>query len=85
MKINYKFGLNTPVEDTVLTKDDILTTMKYLVELNNGKGRVDDIDHLGNRRVRAVGELHWRTNLELDLFVWKELSKKEWQFKKLKR
>ena len=57
MKINYKFGLNTPVEDTVLTKDDILTTMKYLVELNNGKGRVDDIDHLGNRRVRAVGEL----------------------------
>ena len=34
-----------------------LTTMKYLVELNNGKGRVDDIDHLGNRRVRAVGEL----------------------------
>ena len=57
MKINYKFGLDVPVTDTILTKDDILTTAKYLVELNNGKGRVDDIDHLGNRRVRAVGEL----------------------------
>jgi DNA-directed RNA polymerase subunit beta len=57
MKINYKFGTEIPVENTVLTRDDILTTAKYLVELNNGKGRVDDIDHLGNRRVRAVGEL----------------------------
>ncbi|PIP90620.1 MAG: DNA-directed RNA polymerase subunit beta [Bdellovibrionales bacterium CG12_big_fil_rev_8_21_14_0_65_38_15] len=57
MKINYKFGMNTPVEETVLTKADIAMTAKYLVELNNGKGKVDDIDHLGNRRVRAVGEL----------------------------
>lgn len=57
MKINYKFGLNVPVENTVLTKEDILMTVKYLVDLNNGKGQVDDIDHLGNRRVRAVGEL----------------------------
>ncbi len=57
MKINYKFGLNIPVENTVLTRDDIVITLRYLVELNNGKGKVDDIDHLGNRRVRAVGEL----------------------------
>ena len=57
MKINYKFGMNIPVDRTVLTNDDILTTVKYLVELNNGKGKVDDIDHLGNRRVRSVGEL----------------------------
>lgn len=57
MKINYKFGLNIPVENTVLTKEDIIMTVKYLVELNNGRGSVDDIDHLGNRRVRAVGEL----------------------------
>ena len=57
MKINYKFGMNIPVENTVLTKEDIMTTARYLVELNNGKGKVDDIDHLGNRRVRAVGEL----------------------------
>lgn len=57
MKINYKFGMDVPVDRTVLTKEDILRTAKYLVELNNGKGKVDDIDHLGNRRVRAVGEL----------------------------
>jgi len=57
MKINYKFGTNIPVENTVLTKEDIVTTAQYLVDLNNGKGKVDDIDHLGNRRVRAVGEL----------------------------
>ncbi len=57
MKVNYKFGMDIPVENTVLTRDDIMMTVKYLVELNNGKGKVDDIDHLGNRRVRAVGEL----------------------------
>lgn len=57
MKINYKFGMNIPVDQTVLTQEDILRTATYLVELNNGKGKVDDIDHLGNRRVRAVGEL----------------------------
>ena len=57
MKINYKFGLDVPVENTVLTKEDIIRTVQYLVDLNNGKGKVDDIDHLGNRRVRAVGEL----------------------------
>ncbi|MDD0854906.1 DNA-directed RNA polymerase subunit beta [Halobacteriovorax sp. GB3] len=57
MKINYKFGMDVPVENTVLTKEDITRTVRYLVDLNNGKGKVDDIDHLGNRRVRAVGEL----------------------------
>ena len=57
MKINYKFGMDIPDEETILSKEDILTTVKYLVDLNNGKGKVDDIDHLGNRRVRAVGEL----------------------------
>ena len=57
MKINYKFGTEIPVQNTVLTKEDIVMTVRYLVDLNNGKGMVDDIDHLGNRRVRAVGEL----------------------------
>ncbi|MEX1099521.1 MAG: DNA-directed RNA polymerase subunit beta, partial [Bacteriovoracaceae bacterium] len=52
-----KFGMDIPVENTTLTKDDIIRTVRYLVNLNNGKGQVDDIDHLGNRRVRAVGEL----------------------------
>ena len=57
LKINHKFGFKTPIENTTLTKDDIMATVKYLIDLKNGKGTIDDIDHLGNRRVRAVGEL----------------------------
>ncbi len=57
LKINHKFGFDTDLKTTVLTKDDILATVKRLVDLKNGKGVVDDIDHLGNRRVRSVGEL----------------------------
>ncbi len=57
LKINHKFGSNTDLKTTVLTKEDILATVKRLVDLKNGKGVVDDIDHLGNRRVRSVGEL----------------------------
>ncbi len=58
LKLNYKFPENAvSSEITVLTKADILSTLNYLCELNNGRGRIDDIDHLGNRRVRAVGEL----------------------------
>ncbi len=57
IKINYKFGLNISPNETTLSKDDVMMTVKYLVNLNNGKGNVDDIDHLGNRRIRAVGEL----------------------------
>ncbi|NBX76628.1 MAG: DNA-directed RNA polymerase subunit beta, partial [Proteobacteria bacterium] len=57
LKINHKFGFKTPIETTTLTKEDIMATVKYLIDLKNGKGTIDDIDHLGNRRVRAVGEL----------------------------
>ncbi|MCM2277064.1 MAG: DNA-directed RNA polymerase subunit beta [Oligoflexia bacterium] len=58
LKLNYKFPDNgVPQETTTLTKQDILSTLFYLCELNNGRGTIDDIDHLGNRRVRAVGEL----------------------------
>ncbi len=57
LKINHKFRLKTPLDERVLTKDDILATMKYLVGLKVGKGEIDDIDHLGNRRVRSVSEL----------------------------
>src|SRR6202012_3307529 len=57
LKINHKFGFNTPLDTTTLTKEDILAVVKYLIDLKNGKGQIDDIDHLGNRRVRAVGEL----------------------------
>jgi DNA-directed RNA polymerase subunit beta len=57
LKLNYKFGLDEPLEQAVLTKRDILEVVRYLIDLKNGKGSIDDIDHLGNRRVRAVGEL----------------------------
>ncbi|NBX93821.1 MAG: DNA-directed RNA polymerase subunit beta, partial [Proteobacteria bacterium] len=57
LKINHKFGFKTSIETTTLTKEDIMATVKYLIDLKNGKGTIDDIDHLGNRRVRAVGEL----------------------------
>jgi DNA-directed RNA polymerase subunit beta len=57
LKLNYKFKIDEPIETQILTKRDILETVRYLIELRNGRGVVDDIDHLGNRRVRAVGEL----------------------------
>ncbi|NMB74120.1 MAG: DNA-directed RNA polymerase subunit beta [Myxococcales bacterium] len=57
LKLNYKFGLNEPLDNGVLTKKDILETVRYLLNLRDEKGVVDDIDHLGNRRVRSVGEL----------------------------
>jgi len=57
LKLNYKFKLEESLENCVLTRRDILETVRYLIELKNGRGSVDDIDHLGNRRVRAVGEL----------------------------
>ena len=57
LKLNYKFGIDEPLEQAVVTKKDILEVVRYLIDLKNGKGQIDDIDHLGNRRVRAVGEL----------------------------
>ena len=57
LKLNYKLSLSTPLDCQILTKEDILEVVRYLIDLKNGKGNIDDIDHLGNRRVRAVGEL----------------------------
>jgi len=57
VKINYKFNLDTPTDHTTLKKEDIILIVKYLTDLKVDKGEIDDIDHLGNRRVRAVGEL----------------------------
>ena len=63
LKLNYKFYNDLPedqrpsLDQCVLTPHDILETVRHLIELKNGRGSVDDIDHLGNRRVRAVGEL----------------------------
>ena len=57
MKFNRRVGRDEIIGPMTLQDDDILATIKILVELRNGKGEVDDIDHLGNRRVRCVGEL----------------------------
>ena len=57
LKLNHKFSFDEPLTNRVLTKRDILGVVGYLIELRNGTGSLDDIDHLGNRRVRAVGEL----------------------------
>ncbi|MGC6491773.1 MAG: DNA-directed RNA polymerase subunit beta, partial [Myxococcota bacterium] len=66
-KLNHKLQVGVPLDQTTLTRDDILEVVKYLIDLRNNKGTVDDIDHLGNRRVRAVGELlenQYRVGLE---------------------
>jgi DNA-directed RNA polymerase subunit beta len=55
-KINRKLGLDYPITKKVLTKEDIIAIIKYLVLLTNAKSEIDDIDHLSNRRVRTVGE-----------------------------
>lgn len=55
-RINRKLGMTTSSDVRVLTKDDIIAIVKYLIQLSNSKADVDDIDHLSNRRVRTVGE-----------------------------
>jgi DNA-directed RNA polymerase subunit beta len=55
-RINKKLEIDTPMEVRVLTKEDIISIIKYLIELYNGSEILDDIDHLSNRRVRTVGE-----------------------------
>ena len=66
MKFNARMGRDESTGPMVLTNEDILAVVKILVDLRNGRGEVDDIDHLGNRRVRCVGELaenQYRTGL----------------------
>ena len=55
-RINHKLGMNIPMETRVLTKEDMIEIIKFLVQLINSNAEVDDIDHLSNRRVRTVGE-----------------------------
>ncbi len=66
LKLNHRLKLNVPLDQGTLRKEDILEVVRFLVELRSGNGFVDDIDHLGNRRVRPVGELvenHFRMGL----------------------
>ncbi len=55
-RLNQQFNLDIPVEETVLTMDDIIQVLKVLIDMRKGDRGVDDIDHLGNRRVKTVGE-----------------------------
>jgi DNA-directed RNA polymerase subunit beta len=57
MKMNHKLNMNVPEYVTVLTHEDIINTVKYVIKVKNGQGHIDDRDHLGNRRIRAIGEL----------------------------
>jgi len=57
LKLNFKLGVQVPLDVRTLTKEDILEGVRYLIKIKNGEGNIDDIDHLGNRRVRSVGEL----------------------------
>ena len=66
LKMNHRLGVNTKIDVKTLRKEDVLLTAATLIELKDTQGQVDDIDHLGNRRVRAVGELlenHYRIGL----------------------
>ena len=56
-KLNKKFNHSTPFEDHTLVKEDIIATMKFLIKVFDGTETTDDIDHMGNRRIRSVGEL----------------------------
>ncbi|HQO77704.1 MAG TPA: DNA-directed RNA polymerase subunit beta [Thermodesulfobacteriota bacterium] len=57
LKLNYKLGLTIPLDVRTLTKEDLLEGVRCLISVKNGENSIDDIDHLGNRRVRSVGEL----------------------------
>ncbi|MDA7816957.1 DNA-directed RNA polymerase subunit beta [Sulfurimonas sp.] len=57
MKMNHKLGLDIPEYVTVLTHEDVIESVKYVIKVKNGQGHLDDRDHLGNRRIRSIGEL----------------------------
>jgi DNA-directed RNA polymerase subunit beta len=57
MKMNHKLGVSVPEYVTVLTHEDIIKTIQYLIKVKSGHGHIDDRDHLGNRRIRSIGEL----------------------------
>lgn len=56
-KLNRRLGVDVDENTTILTPEDVIATVKYLIRLQNGQGKTDDIDHLSNRRVRQIGEL----------------------------
>ena len=80
--MNARLEQETDDELRILRKADILAVMKVLVNLKDGRGETDDIDHLGNRRVRSVGEL-METNIALAYCAWSVLFASAWALLKL--
>src|SRR3546814_11439740 len=78
VKMNSRLGFETDDQVRTLRKDDMLALLKILVELKDGRGEIDDIDHLGNRRVRSVGELmenQYRLGLlRMERAIWARMS-----------
>ena len=66
-KLNRRLKVNADQKTTVLTTDDVVAAVKYLIKLQNGEGKTDDIDHLSNRRVRRIGELVQSNALRIGL------------------
>jgi DNA-directed RNA polymerase subunit beta len=66
-KINKRLNLSVEATQRLLTQQDVIATIKYLIGLQNGQGKVDDIDHLANRRIRGVGELVSQTSFRVGL------------------
>ncbi len=56
-KLNRRLGIDTSIDNRILTNEDIVAVIRRIIDINNGRGRADDIDHLGNRRIKTVGEL----------------------------
>jgi DNA-directed RNA polymerase subunit beta len=56
-KLNRRLGIGTSMENRILTNEDIVAVIRRIIDINNGRGKADDIDHLGNRRIKTVGEL----------------------------
>jgi DNA-directed RNA polymerase subunit beta len=78
-KINKRLGLDIPniTSTQILTRQDVVTTVKYLINLQKGKGKVDDIDHLANRRLRRVGELVQQTAFRVGLMRFERTIKEK--------
>ncbi len=79
-KLNKKFDLDAPIEECTLNDKDIVAVIGYLIKVFSGEGSVDDIDHLGNRRIRSVGEL-LANSLKVALTRMERISKERMQGK----
>jgi DNA-directed RNA polymerase subunit beta len=68
-KLNKKLGVETPIDEShaTISKNDVVAVIRYLINLQNGHGKIDDIDHLANRRIRGVGELITQTAFRIGL------------------